>query len=134
MDRECKTSAISTYYDNVKRCIVNFESEVEKFGKLNSNLERIRWINQLTELNALDEKFLPVQQQYPGKAETIASAGKEQGNEAFKAKKWSEALKYYSASYISIPSQNGKQQQMSSTPFNISFKIPICIKSNMKYE
>lgn len=107
MDSECTQCAISVYYENAKDRIANFESVVQKFGNLGSNLERMTWINQLPLLNELDEKWLSVQQQYPGKAECVAISCKEQGNEAFKAKKWSEALRLYSASYISTPPENG---------------------------
>lgn len=113
MDRQCTvTGAFEIYYKNIKHSIKNFGKEVEKFGAFHTNLERITWICQLVELNELDQKWLPVLEQFTGKAMCIADSCKDQGNEAFKARKWSEALKLYSASYISVPCNKGMHPTM----------------------
>lgn len=99
---------MNIYYDKIKNVTSIFNENEEIFSNFTTNLERIQWICQVPKLNELDEKCLPIQRQYPGKTDSIAAFHKEQGNAAFKVKKWSEALNDYSASYISVPDENGK--------------------------
>ncbi|XP_030386848.1 SET and MYND domain-containing protein DDB_G0284059 [Scaptodrosophila lebanonensis] len=79
--------------------------DIAKLAACRNDDERVAFVDQLEWVRACDSELL-VKREFTGKNANVAAGLKERATQAFKAKKWLEAMMLYSRSYVALPSEN----------------------------
>lgn len=90
-----------TFCDKVRKSVTPVQ--FQEFSNLTKNEARFLFIHNLEAV-----KQLKISEEFTGKCTDRAANFKQDGNLAFQKKKWEDSLHFYTESYISTPSNNGK--------------------------
>lgn len=99
------------YYEKVKK-LIN-PNDINALGNFKTDLERIQHVSKIS---IVSENKVKINREFAGKSEENALKLKQIGNEAFRNKKWTEALMLYSKSYVSMPGEKGEKVKVERKP------------------
>lgn len=103
-----KTGFFPDYYLNLKNSQSDiFDVQIGKLAACRNDYERLIFIEQFPGVREHDER-LQVKREFAGKNADTAAQFKENGNQAFKAKNWFEAMLFYTKSYMALPEDKGE--------------------------